>query len=66
MPTKQDDLTGRRPHRKTTSQEDDLTGSCPKRKTVSQGDNLTSQKKLNFYLNEGVYFLQNANIITIS
>ena len=36
----EDDLTGRGPHRKTTSQEDDLTGRRPHGKTTSQEDDL--------------------------
>ena len=36
-------LTGRRPHRKITSQEDDLTGRWPHRKKTLQEDDLTGR-----------------------
>ena len=39
----EDDLTGRQPHRKMTSQEDNLTGRRPYKKTTSQEDNLTEK-----------------------
>ena len=40
--SKEDDLTGRQPHRqrKTTSQEDNLTGRLPHTKTTAQTDEL--------------------------
>ena len=40
----QDDLTGRQPNRKETSQEENLTGRQPHRKTTTQDDDLTERR----------------------
>ena len=42
--SQEDKPAGRRPHRKMTSQEDDVTGRRPHRKMMSQEDDLTGRR----------------------
>ena len=44
MTPQEDNLTGRQPHRNTTTQEDDLTETQPYRKTSSREDDLTGRQ----------------------